>query len=65
MTDLVDAGYNDGNATRRQSGDTPENPTVTRPMKPFSSLSALDAGDLRDSAQEGATDGAHDGNRQT
>jgi hypothetical protein len=56
MTDLVDAGYNDGLGMTGNPA-IPENPTVLRPWKPFSSLSALDAGDLQDSAQEGATAG--------
>ena len=55
MTDLVDAGYNDGLGTAANPA-IPANPTVPRPMKPFSSLGALDS--LPDSAQQGATDGA-------
>ncbi|WP_123029524.1 PE-PPE domain-containing protein [Mycolicibacterium stellerae] len=62
MTDLVNAGYNDGlgvedNPTIGDHPAIPEDPTVLRPMKPFSSLSALEAGDLQDSAQEGLEDG--------
>ncbi|HKV17684.1 MAG TPA: PE-PPE domain-containing protein, partial [Mycobacterium sp.] len=57
MTDLVNAGYNDGKGL---PGDPaiPADPTVTRPMQPFSSLGALNAGDLSDDAQQGATAGA-------
>ena len=55
MTDLVDAGYNDGLGTTANPA-IPANPTIPRPMKPFSSLGALDS--LPDSAQQGATDGA-------
>ena len=57
LTELVNAGYNDGLGTEDNPA-IPEDPTVPRPWKPFSSLSALDAGDLQDSAQEGATAGA-------
>jgi hypothetical protein len=57
MTDLVDAGYNDGLGTLGNSA-IPANPTVLRPMKPFSSLSALNSGDLQDEAQQGASAGA-------
>lgn len=57
MTQLVNAGYSD---TKGFQGDEaiPQDPTVTRPMKPGSSLSALDAGALQESVQEGASDGA-------
>lgn len=57
MTQLVNAGYSD---TKGFQGDEaiPKDPTVTRPMKPGSSLSALDAGALQESVQEGASDGA-------
>jgi PE-PPE domain-containing protein len=56
MTDLVNAGYNDGLG---QEGNPaiPENPTVPRPWQPFSSLSALTAVDLQEDAQDGATGG--------
>jgi hypothetical protein len=57
MTDLVNAGYNDGKGLSTDPA-IPVNPTITRPMKPFSSLSALDAGDLQEDAQDGATAGA-------
>ncbi len=57
LTDLVNAGYNDGLGITGNPA-IPKDPTVPRPMKLFSSLSALDAGDLQDSAQEGATAGA-------
>ncbi|MFY9922569.1 MAG: PE-PPE domain-containing protein, partial [Mycobacterium sp.] len=57
LTDLVNAGYNDGLGTTGNPA-IPKDPTVPRPMKLFSSLSALDAGDLQDSAQAGATAGA-------
>ncbi|RDH77093.1 PE-PPE domain-containing protein [Mycolicibacterium moriokaense] len=52
MTDLVDAGYADGKGTADNPA-IPEDPTVTRPMKPFSSLSALSAGGLQVDVQEG------------
>ena len=57
MTDLVNAGYNDGKGLSTDPA-IPENPAITRPWRPFSSLSALDAGDLQEDAQEGATEGA-------
>jgi hypothetical protein len=55
MTDLVNAGYNDG-LGQEDNPAIPANPTVPRPMKPFSSLSALDG--VPESAQDGATAGA-------
>jgi hypothetical protein len=55
MTDLVNAGYNDGKGLSTDPA-IPVNPAITRPMKPFSSLGALDS--VPDSAQEGATAGA-------
>ena len=57
MTDLVNAGYNDGKGLPTDPA-IPANPTITRPMKPFSSLSALDAGDVQSDVEEGATAGA-------
>jgi len=57
MTDLVNAGYNDG-LGQEDNPAIPENPTVTRPWQPLSSLSALDSGDLQEDAQDGATAGA-------
>jgi hypothetical protein len=57
MTDLVNAGYNDGKGLSTDPA-IPVNPTITRPMKPFSSLSALNSGDLQDEAQQGASAGA-------
>ena len=57
MTDLVNAGYNDGMGRLGESGDTGE-PDRARPMKPFSSLSALDADDVQDDVEDGATAGA-------
>jgi hypothetical protein len=57
MTDLVNAGYNDG-LGQEDNPAIPQNPTVTRPWQPFSSLSALDAGDLQDDVEDGATAGA-------
>lgn len=57
MTDLVNAGYNDGKGLPSDPA-IPANPTITRPWKPFSSLSALDAGNLSDEAQDGAVAGA-------
>lgn len=57
LTDLVNAGYNDGKGTTANPA-IPQDPTVPRPMKPFSSLSALGADDVQDSVREGATAGA-------
>ena len=62
LTELVNAGYNDdlGVENSPTIGDhpaIPEDPTVPRPMKPFSSLSALDAGGSQESVQDGATAG--------
>jgi PE-PPE domain len=57
FTKLVDAGFNDGKGLEGNPA-IPENPAITRPMKPFSSLSALDPGDLGNSVQEGAAAGA-------
>lgn len=57
LTDLVNAGYNDGLGLDDNPA-IPEDPTVLRPMKPFSSLSALDADGVQESVQEGATAGA-------
>lgn len=61
MTDLVNAGYNDGlgvedNPTIGDHPAIPEDPTVLRPMKPFSSLGAL--GGVPASVPEGTTAGA-------
>ncbi len=56
MTDLVNAGYNDGLGTTANPA-IPANPTIPRPMKPFSSLGRRWAS-VPDSAQEGATAGA-------
>lgn len=68
MTELVNAGYNDGKGLPAGTGPKgrpypadpaiPADPTETRRMKPGSSLSALDAGALQESVQEGASDGA-------
>lgn len=57
MTDLVNAGYNDGKGLPSDPA-IPANPAITRPMKPFSSLSALDADDVQDDIEDGATAGA-------
>ncbi|OBK73748.1 hypothetical protein A5651_13410 [Mycobacterium sp. 1274761.0] len=56
MTDLVNAGYNDGLGVEGHEA-IPANPRIERPMKPFSSLSALNAGDLAQDAQDGVGDG--------
>ena len=40
MTELVDAGYNDGKGTASDPA-IPQDPTVTRPMQPGSSIGAL------------------------
>jgi hypothetical protein len=55
MTELVNAGYNDGKGL---PGDPaiPADPTVTRPMQPGSSLTGL--GGVPGSLQDGATAGA-------
>ncbi len=60
LTDLVDAGYNDGLGAAGNPA-IPANPTVLRPWKPFSSLSALDPGDLSNDVQDGATAGVTTG----
>ena len=52
MTDLVDAGYNDGLGTTANPA-IPANPTVPRPMKPFSSLRRLGCGDVPDDVAAG------------
>lgn len=57
MTDLVNAGYNDGLGLDDNPA-IPEDPTVPRPMKLFSSLSALDANDVQGDVEDGATAGA-------
>jgi hypothetical protein len=57
MTDLVNAGYNDGLGIDGNPA-IPEDPTVPRPMKPFSSLSALGADDVQEDVEDGATAGA-------
>ncbi len=57
MTDLVNAGYNDGKGLPSDPA-IPTNPTITRPMKPFSSLSALGADDVQEDVEDGATAGA-------
>src|SRR4029078_6726480 len=46
MTELVNAGYNDGKGVENDPGlgdapAIPEDPTVTRPMQPGSSIGAL------------------------
>lgn len=58
LTDLVNAGYNDGKGLEDDPA-IPENPAIERPWKPFSSLSALDPGELSDDVQEGAQAGAN------
>lgn len=56
LTDLVNAGYNDGLGIEGNEA-IPVNPAIPRPWKPFSSLSALDADDLGDSVEEGLEKG--------
>jgi hypothetical protein len=61
MTQLVNAGYNDGKGLKDSSGAIvdpaiPNDPTVTRPMQPGSSLTGL--GGVPGSVPLGATDGA-------
>ena len=56
LTELVNAGYADGKGTADNPA-IPEDPTVTRPMKPFSSLGAL--GGVPATVPEGATAGAN------
>ncbi len=61
MTELVNAGYNDGKGLQDSSGAIidpaiPQDPTVTRPMQPGSSLTGL--GGVPGSVPEGASDGA-------
>ncbi|MDT5006110.1 MAG: hypothetical protein QOJ24_3286, partial [Mycobacterium sp.] len=55
LTELVDAGYADGKGTATDPA-IPKDPTVTRPMKPGSSLSAL--GGVPASVPAGAATGA-------
>lgn len=55
LTELVNAGYADGKGTADNPA-IPADPTVTRPMKPFSSLGAL--GGVPASVPEGTTAGA-------
>ena len=54
LTALVDAGYADGKGTADNPA-IPEDPTVTRPMQPGSSLTAL--GGVPSTLQDGATAG--------
>ncbi len=54
LTALVDAGYADGKGTTDNPA-IPEDPTVTRPMQPGSSLTAL--GGVPSTLQDGATAG--------
>ena len=62
LTALVDAGYADGKGTADNPA-IPEDPTVTRPMQPGSSLTAL--GGVPSTLQDGATAGVQDGDRKT
>jgi hypothetical protein len=55
LTALVDAGYNDGKGTESDPA-IPKDPTVTRPMQPGSSLSAL-GGAPKNTVQKGTNAG--------